>query len=155
MIVSQDRGRIAVEACRARCTPGRVSDGIFQGTIAQHGCWFGSGMRVGTDSWLNVFASSVTSTMPLASGSAFAEFTEQEKGRLAPGYLADLAVLSQDVLDEALPAQALPGTSSLLTMIGGKVAWHDPARAGRAARGAAVLPQGRAPAVGAGRGAAG
>lgn len=61
------------------------------------------------------------------SGSAFAEFTEQEKGRLAPGYLADLVVLSQDVLDDALPAQALPGTSSLLTMIGGKVAWRDPA----------------------------
>ena len=61
------------------------------------------------------------------SGSAFAEFTEEEKGRLAPGYLADLAVLSQDALDEALPAQALPGTSSLLTMIGGKVAWRDPA----------------------------
>lgn len=61
------------------------------------------------------------------SGSAFAEFTEGEKGKLAPGYLADLAVLSQDVLDDSLPAQALPGTSSLLTMIGGKVAWRDPA----------------------------
>ncbi|HWS79082.1 MAG TPA: amidohydrolase family protein, partial [Thermomonas sp.] len=61
------------------------------------------------------------------SGSAFAEFTEGEKGKLAPGYLADLAVLSQDVLDDTLPAQALPATSSLLTMIGGKIAWRDPA----------------------------
>ena len=46
---------------------------------------------------------------------------------LAPGHLADLAVLSQDVLDEAVPAQALPGTGSVLTMVGGKIAWRDPA----------------------------
>ena len=60
-------------------------------------------------------------------GSAFAEFTEAQKGKLAPGYLADLAVLSQDVLDPALPVQALPGTGSVLTMIGGEIAWRDPA----------------------------
>ncbi|TWT19199.1 hypothetical protein FQY83_12630 [Luteimonas marina] len=48
--------------------------------------------------------------------------------RRAPGYLADLAVLSQDVLDEAaVPAQDLPKTRSLLTVIGGDVVWHDPA----------------------------
>lgn len=60
-------------------------------------------------------------------GSAFAEFSEGEKGRLAPGHLADLAVLSQDVLDDAVPPQALPGTNSLLTMVDGKIAWRDPA----------------------------
>lgn len=60
-------------------------------------------------------------------GSAYAEFAENEKGKLAPGYLADLAVLSQDVLDEAVPAQALPATTSLLTIVGGDVAWRDPA----------------------------
>lgn len=61
------------------------------------------------------------------SGSAFAEFSEHEKGKLAPSYVADLIVLSQDVLDDtAVPAQALPGTASLLTMIGGEIAWRDP-----------------------------
>lgn len=60
-------------------------------------------------------------------GSAFAEFTEREKGRLAPGWVADFAVLSQDVLDPALPPSALPETRSLLTVIGGEVAWRDPA----------------------------
>lgn len=60
-------------------------------------------------------------------GSAFAEFSEHERGRLAPGYLADLAVLSQDVLDETVPTRALPDTGSLLTMVGGKIAWRDPA----------------------------
>lgn len=59
-------------------------------------------------------------------GSAYAEFAEAEKGKLAPGYVADLAVLSQDVLDDALPAEALPGTTSLLTLVGGEVAWRDP-----------------------------
>ncbi len=62
------------------------------------------------------------------SGSAFAEFAEAEKGTLTPGRLADLIVLSQDVLDEkVVPAQALPGTASLLTVIGGDIAWRDPA----------------------------
>src|SRR3546814_17699014 len=60
-------------------------------------------------------------------GSAYAEFAEDTKGRLAPGYVADLAVLSQDVLAETVPVDALPATTSLLPIIGGEVTWHDPA----------------------------
>jgi predicted amidohydrolase YtcJ len=56
-------------------------------------------------------------------GSAFAEHAEADKGRLAPGLLADLAVLSQDIF--AVPPAALPGTASVLTMVGGRVV-HDP-----------------------------
>ena len=41
------------------------------------------------------------------------------KGRLAPGYAADFAVLSQDVL--TIPARDLPGTTSLLTVVDGIV----------------------------------
>ena len=52
-------------------------------------------------------------------GSAYAEFAEREKGSLAPGMLADLAVLSQDIF--TVPSQALPATTSVLTMIGGDV----------------------------------
>jgi predicted amidohydrolase YtcJ len=55
-------------------------------------------------------------------GAAFAEFTEREKGTLAPGMLADLAVLSQDIF--SVPADRLPGTESVLTLIGGVVV-HD------------------------------
>ena len=55
-------------------------------------------------------------------GAAFAEFAEREKGVLAAGMLADLAVLSQDVF--TVPAAAPPATRSLLTMVGGQVA-HD------------------------------
>lgn len=60
-------------------------------------------------------------------GSAYAELAERVKGKLAPGHAADLAVLSQDVLDEALPTEALPATTSLLTIIAGDIAWRDPA----------------------------
>jgi predicted amidohydrolase YtcJ len=55
-------------------------------------------------------------------GAAYAEFAEREKGRLVPGQLADLAVLSQDIFTVA--PQALPGTASVLTLVGGRVV-HD------------------------------
>lgn len=52
-------------------------------------------------------------------GSAYAEFSESEKGTIAPGMLADIAVLSQDIF--TIPLQALPGTTSMLTIVGGQV----------------------------------
>jgi predicted amidohydrolase YtcJ len=51
-------------------------------------------------------------------GAAFAEFQEQHKGTIAPGMLADLAMLSQDIF--TVPPDALPGTTSLLTLVGGR-----------------------------------
>jgi predicted amidohydrolase YtcJ len=55
------------------------------------------------------------------SGSAYAEFEEHRKGRLAPGQLADLAVLSQDIF--TVPFFLLPATQSLLTVIDGEIVW--------------------------------
>ncbi|MCB2406850.1 amidohydrolase [Hymenobacter lucidus] len=55
-------------------------------------------------------------------GSAYAEFTEKNKGSLAVGKLADLTVLSQDIF--TVPPPALPRTTSVLTIVGGKVV-HD------------------------------
>jgi predicted amidohydrolase YtcJ len=52
---------------------------------------------------------------------AYAEFAEKEKGSLEPGKLADLAVLSQDIFQ--VPPDALPGTESVLTMVGGKIVY--------------------------------
>lgn len=54
-------------------------------------------------------------------GAAFAEFEEARKGTLAPGKLADLAVLSQDIF-HAAPGD-LPATRSVLTIVGGRVVW--------------------------------
>ena len=59
----------------------------------------------------------------LTSGSAFAEFKEQEKGTLAAGMLADIAVLSQDAM--TTPTDLLPGTKSVLTIVAGKVAYRS------------------------------
>jgi predicted amidohydrolase YtcJ len=53
--------------------------------------------------------------------SAYAEFAEKEKGSLEPGKLADLAVLSQDIF--TVPASDLPKTTSVLTLVGGKVVY--------------------------------
>jgi predicted amidohydrolase YtcJ len=61
----------------------------------------------------------------LTSGAAYAEFEERRKGMLAPGMLADIAVLSQDIMTAA-PAD-LPRTASLLTIVGGKLAFTSPA----------------------------
>lgn len=58
----------------------------------------------------------------LTRGSAFAEFAEHQKGTLARGMLADLAVLSQDVF--VVPSSALPATTSVLTIVGGRIV-HD------------------------------
>ena len=60
-------------------------------------------------------------------GSAYAEFAEKEKGSLVPGKLADLAVLSQDIF--TVPAPELPKTVSVLTLVGGKVAYDAKALA--------------------------
>ena len=52
-------------------------------------------------------------------GAAYAEDAETQKGTLAPGMLADLAVLSQDVF--TVPPEQLPATESVLTIVGGRV----------------------------------
>jgi predicted amidohydrolase YtcJ len=56
-------------------------------------------------------------------GGAYAEVQDQRKGRLAPGFTADLAVLSQDVL--TVPTSRLPATTSLLTIVDGEVIFED------------------------------
>jgi predicted amidohydrolase YtcJ len=53
--------------------------------------------------------------------SAYAEFAESYKGTLSVGKVADLVVLSQDIF--TIPLPQLPGTSSVLTMIDGKVVY--------------------------------
>lgn len=85
--------------------------------------------------FLNMFFAAIHPTNPSESltveqslrayteGAAFAEFREKEKGRIAPGLLADLAVLSQDIFAVAPPE--LPKTASVMTIVGGKVVWEQ------------------------------
>jgi predicted amidohydrolase YtcJ len=56
-------------------------------------------------------------------GSAYAEFQEKDKGTIAPGQLADLAVLSQDIF--TAPVSDLPATTSVLTMVGGEIVYNS------------------------------
>jgi hypothetical protein len=61
---------------------------------------------------------------------AYASFAEGEKGSIEPGKLADLVVLSQDIL--AVPEPALLLTEVLATIVDGKVLYEKPAPGSRA-----------------------
>ena len=52
-------------------------------------------------------------------GSAAAEFAERQKGTIAPGMLADVALLSQDIFK--IPLDELPRTTSVLTIVNGRI----------------------------------
>ena len=55
-------------------------------------------------------------------GSSYADNTESWKGRLAPGYAADLVVLSEDPW--AIPAEDLAEVEAVLTMVGGRIVYR-------------------------------
>jgi predicted amidohydrolase YtcJ len=54
--------------------------------------------------------------------SAFAEFREKIKGRLEPGYLADMVVLDRDIT-KASPQEVLH-TRVVLTVLGGETVYQ-------------------------------
>ena len=55
----------------------------------------------------------------LTQGGAWVTFAERERGRLAPGWVADLAVLEHDPL--TAPLEVLVGQTARLTMVGGEI----------------------------------
>ena len=52
---------------------------------------------------------------------AYAAFEEDLKGSLAPGKLADIVVLSQDIM--TIPEAEIPNTRVVHTILGGRVAY--------------------------------
>lgn len=52
-------------------------------------------------------------------GAAYAAFEEDLKGSITPGKLADITVLSQDIL--TVPEEDIPRTEAVVTIVGGKV----------------------------------
>jgi predicted amidohydrolase YtcJ len=72
----------------------------------------GAAQAIGRDEALRIY------TM----GSAAVEFAENRIGSLEPGKLADLAVLSDDLM--TVPAAKIPEIASVLTMVDGKVVWE-------------------------------
>ena len=53
---------------------------------------------------------------------AYAGFEEDIKGSLTPGKLADVTVLSQDIL--TVPEDDIPATEVVYTIVGGKVVYE-------------------------------
>jgi predicted amidohydrolase YtcJ len=53
---------------------------------------------------------------------AFAAFEEHEKGMLAPGMMADVVVLSKDIM--TVPPEEILGTQALYTIVGGRVVFE-------------------------------
>ena len=56
-------------------------------------------------------------------GNAIAAFEEDIKGSLTPGKLADITVLSQDLL--TVPDDEIMKTEIVMTILGGKVRYRD------------------------------
>jgi predicted amidohydrolase YtcJ len=54
-------------------------------------------------------------------GSAYAEFAEGWKGKLAPGYVADFVVLDRDLT--VVGAHEILGTTVIRTVVGGKTVY--------------------------------
>ena len=54
--------------------------------------------------------------------SAFAEFAEQDKGRIAPGLLADFVLLSRDIF--AIDPAEITETRVLLTVVDGRIVYE-------------------------------
>jgi predicted amidohydrolase YtcJ len=52
-------------------------------------------------------------------GSAFAEFQERDKGRIARGQLADMVILSEDIF--SIPAARIKDVKVLATIAGGTI----------------------------------
>jgi predicted amidohydrolase YtcJ len=57
-------------------------------------------------------------------GDAYGVFAEQKRGKLAPGYLADLVLLDQDLT--SIPPEAIGGAAVRATVVGGKVVFANP-----------------------------
>jgi predicted amidohydrolase YtcJ len=55
-------------------------------------------------------------------GGAYAEHAEDQKGALAGGMLADIAVLDRDIV--AMPAAQLAGLKVAATIVGGRVVYE-------------------------------
>jgi predicted amidohydrolase YtcJ len=57
-------------------------------------------------------------------GNAYGIFAERSRGKLAPGYLADLVVLDQDLT--AIPASAIERVAVVATVVGGRIVFQQP-----------------------------
>ncbi|MFZ2491145.1 MAG: amidohydrolase family protein, partial [Thermoanaerobaculia bacterium] len=120
------------EVMNPRLGPARTAESMLARSLIAAGNRFALGSDGPLNPYLNMFFAAIHPVNPAEGltvaqslgaytrGAAFAEYEETRKGVLRPGMAADLAVLSQDIF--AVSPDALPRTTSVLTIIGGKVA---------------------------------
>jgi predicted amidohydrolase YtcJ len=119
--------------------PGLIDRPMLLASLVKGGLPLALGSDGGEDEqnpYLNMMLASIYPALPAealtreqalvayTAGGAHAERAEARKGRIAQGLAADLALLSQDVL--SVPAERLPVTRSLLTIVDGAVVFEDP-----------------------------
>lgn len=81
--------------------------------------------EAGTKSWYPATALTRAEALyAYTQGSAYAEFAEQRKGKLAPGYEADYILLDRDLM--TIPAPEILKTKVLETVVGGKTVYAAP-----------------------------
>ncbi|HVR42000.1 MAG TPA: amidohydrolase [Thermoanaerobaculia bacterium] len=135
VVVVQNPSHFALaELVQARLGPERAAEFMKARTLIERGIPFALGSDGPLDPWLNVMLAAMHPSNPAealtveqavrayTAGSAFAEMEESRKGTIAPGMLADLAVLSQNVFE--VPLSELPNTESELTIVGGRIVWE-------------------------------
>lgn len=130
VVVVQNPTHLALSLLRARWGATRTTKSQALKSIVAAGIPLAIGSDGPPNPYLNIMFASINPVNPTEAltreqavraytyWSAYAEGMERVKGRLTVGMLADLAVLSQDIF--TVPADALPATTSLLTLVGGK-----------------------------------
>jgi len=63
-----------------------------------------------------------SSVLGYTSGAAYAEFAENSKGKIAPGYFADIVVLNQDIF--TIPPVDIKDVQVTLTMVNGTISFN-------------------------------
>jgi predicted amidohydrolase YtcJ len=74
------------------------------------------------DGWRDQSQSLMDTLESYTAGNAWVEFREDRKGRLSPGFLADVVVMSHDL--EAMAPETLAQARAVLTICGGRVTWE-------------------------------
>jgi predicted amidohydrolase YtcJ len=134
-IVQNPSHFMLAEMAHARYGPARMAHTMAARSLLEEGIPFAIGSDGPREPFLNIFFATLHPANPsealsveqalvaYTKGAAWAEFEEHRKGTIAPGMLADIAVLSQDIF--TAPPPELPKTTSVMTIVGGKVVWEE------------------------------
>lgn len=78
--------------------------------------------NIPVNGWFSKEKLSIWQALKLYSDGAYAEFAEQEKGRILPGMLADFVVLDKDIFN--VKPEEIKELKVISTFVGGKIVWQ-------------------------------